>query len=343
MITMKEIAALAGVSRGTVDRVINNRGSVNPETEQRVRSIIEALNYQPNKAALALAAQKKRILIGVVLFSANHGNPFFRDVLAGARHQEKKLAAYGCRILLRETAFDPQAQIEAISQLEAEGIRGLVISPCNDPNLAAKLNSLREAGIPVITTNTDLPNSGRLAYVGSNYYEGGCTAGGLMGMITGGAANVGIVTGSDLILCHSGRVQGFLDTVSRRFPAVRVLDIQKNDDDDFKSYEAVSRLMNRFPELNALYFTAGGVYGGCRAILEYKKDRAVQVISFDDVEKTKELVKSGVINATICQQPFRQGSRPVRLLFDYLTTGSAPSPAVQYTETAIKIRENIGP
>ena len=43
MITMKEIAALAGVSRGTVDRVINNRGSVNPETEQRVRSIIEAL------------------------------------------------------------------------------------------------------------------------------------------------------------------------------------------------------------------------------------------------------------------------------------------------------------
>lgn len=57
MATIKEIAALAGVSRGTVDRVLNNRGAVNPITAEKVREIAKALDYKPNKAGLVLAAQ----------------------------------------------------------------------------------------------------------------------------------------------------------------------------------------------------------------------------------------------------------------------------------------------
>ena len=63
MATMKEIADLSGVSRGTVDRVLNGRGSVRPETAKRVMEIAEQLNYQPNKAGLILAAQKKNLKI----------------------------------------------------------------------------------------------------------------------------------------------------------------------------------------------------------------------------------------------------------------------------------------
>ena len=67
MATIKQIAELAGVSRGTVDRVLNNRGSVNANTAARVREIAEKLNYKPNKAGLMLAAQKKNLKIGVIL------------------------------------------------------------------------------------------------------------------------------------------------------------------------------------------------------------------------------------------------------------------------------------
>ena len=72
---MKEIAELSGVSRGTVDRVLNHRGIVNAETERKVLEIAKLLDYQPNKAGIALAAQKKKLKIGVLLFGA--GNPFF--------------------------------------------------------------------------------------------------------------------------------------------------------------------------------------------------------------------------------------------------------------------------
>ena len=61
MATIKEIAELAGVSRGTVDRVLNNRGSVSAKTAEKILEIAKALDYKPNKAGLTLAAPKKRL------------------------------------------------------------------------------------------------------------------------------------------------------------------------------------------------------------------------------------------------------------------------------------------
>ena len=60
MATIKEIAELAGVSRGTVDRVLNKRGAVNPKTEAKILEIAKALDYKPNRAGIVLAAQKKK-------------------------------------------------------------------------------------------------------------------------------------------------------------------------------------------------------------------------------------------------------------------------------------------
>ena len=74
MATMKEIAELSGVSRGTVDRVLNHRGIVNAETERKVLEIAKLLDYQPNKAGIALAAQKKKlkILFSLLLSPVNN-------------------------------------------------------------------------------------------------------------------------------------------------------------------------------------------------------------------------------------------------------------------------------
>jgi len=77
-VTMKEIAYMCGVSRGTVDRVLNKRGSVNPQTAEKILEIAQALDYKPNRAGLVLAAQKKNLKLGVILFG--EGNPFFDEV-----------------------------------------------------------------------------------------------------------------------------------------------------------------------------------------------------------------------------------------------------------------------
>lgn len=81
MATIKEIASLAGVSRGTVDRVLNHRGSVNPQTEQKILEIVQELDYKPNKAGIVLAARKKNLKLGVVLLGL--GTVFYDDILSG--------------------------------------------------------------------------------------------------------------------------------------------------------------------------------------------------------------------------------------------------------------------
>ena len=108
MATIKQIAEMAGVSRGTVDRVLNNRGSVNANTAARVREIAEKLNYKPNKAGLMLAAQKKNLKIGVILFPDS--NPFFSEVLEGVNAKAKELSAYNFTVLIRQVPFDETEQ-----------------------------------------------------------------------------------------------------------------------------------------------------------------------------------------------------------------------------------------
>lgn len=338
MPTIKEIAELAGVSRGTVDRVLNNRGSVNPQTADRVREIAEKLNYKPNKAGLMLAAQKKNIKIGVILFSDT--NPFFKEVLEGVRAKEKELLGYNCTLLIRQVSFEETAQFEAMEELLAKGIHGLVISPYNSLYIAAEIDRFSDLGIAVVTVNTDIVSK-RLAYVGSNYQLSGQTAAGLMGQMTFGECKVGIVTGSQHILCHTERILGFTQTLEKNYPRLQIVEMVENHDDDVESFEKVTKMLTAHPKINTLYFVAGGVYGGCQAVQSLHRTDSMKIFAYDCVPTTLELVKSGIINATICQQPFKQGYLPVELLSRYLLEGIAPTEEYNYVDIDIRIRENL--
>ena len=339
MASIKEIAVLAGVSRCTVDRVLNHRGVVNAQTAQKVLEIAKLLDYQPNKAGMALAAQKKKIKIGVLLFGAE--NPFFDEVMEGLLQKLEELAIYGCTIVERRIPFDLKSQMDAIDELVAEEIHGLILSPYNDAAIQHKIDTLWENHIPCVTINTDISDSGRIAYVGSDYYKSGQIAGGLFALLTGGSGEVGIVTGSRNVLCHEERIHGFRDFTRSDHPGLQIAEIVTNDDDDYKSYDAVSALLKRHPTISALYFTAAGVYGGCRAVLDAKLQTPPKIVTFDAVPTTREMLNRGVISATICQQPSEQGARSLSLLVDYLLTGNLPSSPLVLTDLNIQIKESL--
>lgn len=338
MATIKEIAAMAGVSRGTVDRVLNHRGSVNPQTEQKILDIVQALEYKPNKAGIVLAARKKNLKIGVVLLGLD--TVFYDDILSGIQAKSEELSDYNCSILVRQTYYSLKQQLHAIDGLMAEGINGLAISPYNDPAIREKIDELYELGIPVVTLNTDIENSKRIAYVGSHFYRSGETAGGLMRLMTHGIVHVGIISGSHDILCHTERIAGFRSAISAR-DNIHIADIVNNNDDETESYDLTTALLNNHPEVNALYFTAGGVYGGCRAVTDAGRQTDMTVITYDMVNTTKEYIEKGLIAATICQQPFLQGYKPLEILFAYLTTGEFPAVENNYVDIDVRIKENL--
>ena len=337
MTTLKEIADLAGVSRGTVDRVLNHRGSVNPKTAEKVMNIVQALDYQPNRAGTALAAQKKKYKIGVILFGRS--NPFFDDVMYGVRAKADELKGYGITTITRRVDFDVDAQLAAIDELVAEGINGLVLAPYNDLSLRGRINELSENHIPVVTINTDIGGSRRLAYVGSDYYQGGCIAAGLFALASPDTLSLGIITGSDGVLCHTERIRGLQTTLSASYAHINIVGIAENHDDEIESYTVTKELLAAHPNTDALFFTAGGIYGGCKAVTE--SGLHPRIITFDEVPTTLELLKNGTILATISQQPYHQGYHALDILFEYLTSGIRPENELQYVSHSIVIRENL--
>lgn len=341
MATIKEIAELAGVSRGTVDRVLNNRGAVNDDTAKRVLTIAKSLDYRPNRAGIVLAAQKKKLKLGVIIFSTE--NYFFADVLSGVEEKAKELADYNCSVIVRQVYHNIDQQLQALKELVEEGVNGIAITPCNHPSIQEYIDTLFENRIPVVTLNTDIEGSKRMAYVGSHYRHSGETAAGLMQLLTHGKANIGIVSGSPDVLCHTERVAGFCSTIKEHYPNLHIADMVENHDDETESYEKTTLLLKEHPDIDALFITAGGTYGACQAVKALGLAGKLKIVSYDKAPFTQGFLEDGTLCAVICQRPQLQGSRPLEILFDYLTTGEPPHEEHHYMDVVIRIRENLNP
>ena len=163
-----------------------------------------------------------------------------------------------------------------------------------------------------------------------------------MRLMTKGDVYVGIVSGSQNILCHTERIAGFAHIIGAS-PHIHIVDTVNNNDDDHVSFELTQKLLSEHPEINAFYFTAGGVYGGCQAIEAAACKNDMCVITNDLVPTTREYMQKGLISATICQQPFQQGFLPLSILFSYLATGEMPAAEHNYVDVDIRIRENLLP
>ena len=91
-VTLQQIAEAAGVSRGTVDRALNNRGRIRPEVEERIKRIAREMGYQPSRAGRALAMAKRKIRIGVILQYME--TPFMQQVLNGVLEAKEEVESF---------------------------------------------------------------------------------------------------------------------------------------------------------------------------------------------------------------------------------------------------------
>lgn len=332
MINAKQLAQMAGVSRGTVDRVLHDRGGVNPETARRIRQIAQEWGYIPSRAGKALVT-KCPVTIGVVMSSV--GNPFFRDVLQGMQDAVGDFADFPVEISLQELqGYDAAAQAAALDALRGQKVRGILLTPINHPLIVKALDCLMQDQIPVITVNNDIQGSRRL-YVGCNDDIMGRTAGKLMGMMTGGRGCALAVVGSLSLLGHAQRWQGFRAALQAEYAAMEALVIENGDDDD-QSCQAVAAMLRTHPEIDSVYFAAAGARGGIRACQE--KISPDHIILTDDTEEIRSQIRQGNAAATICQQPYLQGYQAMKMLLQEVLMGQISPQNTWFTQCEIKLR-----
>ncbi len=147
--SVRDVAALAGVSVGTVSNVLNRPDRVSQDSIARVRAAIDELGFVRNDAARQLRAGRSKA-IGMVILDVR--NPFFTDVARGA---EDQAAQAGYSVILGNSDENADREGAYLDLFEEQRVRGVLLSPYGD--VAERLRRLRSRGIPAVLV--DRPSS----------------------------------------------------------------------------------------------------------------------------------------------------------------------------------------
>ncbi|MCY1151100.1 MAG: LacI family DNA-binding transcriptional regulator [Sphaerochaetaceae bacterium] len=342
MATIKDIANKAGVSRGTVDRALNNRAGVNPEIAKKIKKIAQELNYTKNKAGSLLAIKKKNIKIGCLL--PDIGNHFFDRVKIGIKSATKEFQDYGLSIHIEHVqGFQLDCHMRALEKLEKGSYDALLLTTINTKVIENKIKTFQKKGIAVACINTDVPNSNRLFYVGPDYYKSGVATAGLIRLINKPSNNILIVTGSLSVKGHNDRIKGFIDTLNKNKTNYNIIDIVESNDSEKVGYSVVESALKKYDSINTVYFVAAGVEGGCKAIIDNTlvKNRP-KIFCYDLVPATISLLEKGIIESTVIHNAYDQGYKAIELMFNNLVfNNDSTKPKDYIIKPEIHIKEII--
>lgn len=339
-VTAQQIAELTGVSRGTVDRALHNRGRVRPEVAARIRKVADELGYRPNPIGQALVKTPRDFRIGVILQSAE--TPTMQIVSAGVRCAAEELRTSGVELVLREVAaLDTELVLQAIEELVGLGIQGLAIAPSTETEIRHCIDDLYEQGIPVVTLNSDVPGSKRLCFIGMDNYRGGQTAAGLMCQLLPDGGKVFPLAGHLNNTAHNNRLNGFIEVLQQETAYdITLLPFQPCFDRDDYAYEIIQHVVQAEPDLAGIYVASNGQQGVCQAVEELGLKRRVKVIAFDLNEPNLSLLQSDSLSFVLDQEAFEQGYRSPYLLYEYLMHQKKPAQPLIYTDIAIRTKYN---
>ncbi len=339
-ITLQQIAEAAGVSRGTVDRALNDRGRIRPDVAENIKRIAKEMGYMPNRAGRALAIAKQSICIGVILQSAE--TPFMKSVIQGIEAAKDESEQLSIEVIIKKiNGINAEKVIDAMKKLRASGCNAIALTPVDDINLKNLVNEFVNNGIPVVTFNSDLEDSERLCFVGQNALQSGRVAAGLMSEILPPNSKVQVISGYPSNQSHKNRSTGFISELSSSRKDVEILDIQYAYDDNRIAGKIIEEMLKLHPDLRGVYLASYGVDGVCNILKSKNLVGKIKVIANDLTARNIQELKRGIIQFLIGQNAYIQGYSPVKILFNKLFDGIDPKEDHQYTDIVIKTKHNI--
>lgn len=342
-VTIEMVAREAGVSRGTVDRVINSRPHVKEDQHRKVMEAIRKLGYEPKRqqaAALGISIGQKEVCrFGVILASRNPW--YMNEIRRGIRDGQTQLADYSVEILTEQCSSSPYPEevTGLMDSLLERGVKGIVML-CNlfEP-VMGKILDLCRSGIPVVTFDMDADSDG-LFFLGKDIVRSGRVAGALMSKYITPGGEILIGMGNREIRVDVIRTDALLDALKSCGFSDESFEIIETFNDYTLTFEKVRQALRDNRKIEGIYMAHHSLTACMDAIRAERKENPPLVIFGDMNERVPRYLQSGELQFCVVPNIYMMGYRPLLLLKEYVLDQKIPEEKVLNTPTEIICREN---
>jgi len=303
--TVIEIAKRAGVSIGTVDRVLHNRGRVSADTRQRIQDIINEEGYQPNPLARHLK-RNRDYRIGVMIPELEKESRYWNLIHEGILKAAQELSAFSFKIeMFYFVRPDRASLVDAFERMSASGCCAYIIAPVMQEETLVMLLGMEEK-IPYSFLDSPLPGADPVSTVAQDPFRGGYLAGRMMDLVSHSAGPFAVIRPFTEAFNLNERARGFNAWFASR-PSIRLLDIVCSESQMDETNIILENLLNKNPDLKGLFAVSSIGHKIVDFIDARGRKKDIAIIGYDLISENVQYLKDGKIDCLISQRPEEQG------------------------------------
>jgi len=337
-----DIARRTGLSKGTVDRVLHNRGEVSRKSYDKVMKVIEELGYEPNVYASLLARGGKH-LIAVLLPDKDPGS-FWELAYSGISKAAESVNGVGIDIVpFSYDQYDVESFREVSARMLEAGPSGVVLAPMFQEETLALTGQLDEREIPYVFVDSKLETEGHMAYFGMPLYKSGYLC---ADQLTGGNTVDEVL----IVRVRRDRLQrsdptvnrraGFLDYMLEHCPDCKVGNVFIDPNDPDTTDKVLSAYFLEHPDVRHIVMFNSRVH----LLVPYLESHPAsgrRVVGFDNLKANVNALKRGTVSTLIAQHPDEQVNLAIQSLAEYVLRKKLPLRKDNYMHMDILTRYNV--
>ncbi len=298
--TIVNLAAAAGVSVATVNRLLGGVGSVRPATADRIIETAHEIGY------VGLGALRERKRAG--LPRRTLGFLMQQSHRALYRMWAEAIASTAAR--RTDAVIDPKVRFE--DDLSAEAVAAnliefgrevdaLAVVTADHPLVSQAIDELHRGGVPTVAYVTDLSAASRAGFVGTDNWKAGRTAAWFLSQMACSSGTVVPFIGSHRYQCQDISDASFRSYMRENAPAFQVSDTLLTQEEPELAYGIVRQLIASEPDLRGIFVNGGGISGVLRAMREVdpERQRAIRIVCRDIGPETRKGLGEGLVTAAL--------------------------------------------
>ncbi|RPD96002.1 LacI family DNA-binding transcriptional regulator [Aureibaculum marinum] len=311
--TIRDIAELAGVSKGTVDRVLHNRGRVSETALKRVTNILDEIDYHPNLIARNLKNNKAYTIY--VLLPNPEQDPYWEPCLEGVNSVVDEFNAFGVNI--KQLFFSPKSTksfLQANNEIQKATPDAVLLVPLFFKEASVVMKQYERLGIVVSIFNNTIETVTTKNFIGQNLYQSGRVGAKLLQTITskGDLAVIHIDEKYKNAVFMQEKERGF-ESFFKEISNYKVLKC-KLKHPDFDSL--LNRFLKSHPNLTGIFVTTSKVYQ-VADFLKKNNYTNIALVGYDLLDENVNHLKTGTIDFLIHQNPKQQAYLGLKFLVEH--------------------------